>query len=418
MALRLNIEKSKCTVLRRKRTCKKDPKDGLYPCQKVCQERGVSLIVETVEKEPYACMQCRYDPSMLSPPCMFTERRKNASFVGLLNSKLTGIREPAPLCPINAIKISEKGVWIDADECVGCLLCAAACPISAIVLDHDLRAHLLSPHNALQAYQNACPWGAISFKQTSSVDVAEFKRFERLRSKVRCDNAEVVSQLENMEFEKIQHPTCSFVGPLGVRKTNFEDFTRTDEVTKLTPWLGEALKRISQAKVRSAYEVRLPSKPGFRYPRLDFCIADSKAVLVVESKRDERLARVGIVDQIRKKYREEIKEILSGRQIDTWNVILAIGGFEKDISRSTYLFALLDKNRIQLVSASLIWCLLAYNFFTGEELPWSKVIPQIFSNQNVISALAQGVIVSNGAGGFVKILIKDFLKVEDSIITH
>ena len=408
MNLRFYIDKTTCRKLRDVGTCHKNSKSGTYPCQEVGQEIGVSLIVETRMGDPYACMQCSHNPTALSPPCMFTERGRNASLDSLLNGKPTGIREVAPICPVDAIKTGDKGIWIEEEKCVGCLLCVAACPVSAIVVDQNLRAHLLSPHKSKNDWSNACPWGATSFKETSKEDIIEFQRLQAEKNRVRCRNSKLVEYLDEMHFGKVTFPTRSYVGPTEVSKTNFEEFSMSDEVTMLTPWIGETLKRISHEPVISAYEARLPSKPGLRYPRLDFCIVDKEAVLVIESKRDEGSARSGIVDQLRKKYREEIKTILGRRQVRRWNLLLATGGPESELRRSDYLFSLLSSNRIQLVSASFIWCLLAYNLFSGKRLPWSSVIPQVFSNPQVVAALANGVVIDHGTHKFELIPVARF----------
>jgi Fe-S-cluster-containing hydrogenase component 2 len=331
---------------------------------------------------------------------MFVERKKNASFESLLNGRPTGIKEIIPTCPVDAIKLGDKGVWIEEKQCVGCLLCAAACPISAIALDQSLRAHLLSPHRSIKTWSDACPWGAISCKEGSTGDSIRFQELRDERGGISYEETELTRSLKELNFEKCAHVTRSYVNHSGAHSTNFEEFSKSDEVTRLTPWIGGALARISNGTPLSAYEARLPNKPGMRYPRLDFSIIDKDAVLVIESKRDEVSARAGIVDQIEKKYREEIKAMLSKRPIKKWNLLLAVGGHDKELSRSNYLFSILRANGIQMISASFIWSLLAYNLFSGKSFPWSSVIPHVFANKNAVALLANGVVIEHESNRF------------------
>lgn len=400
MSHRLCIDTLSCRKLRTGSVCHRLP-NGRYPCEDKCQEAGASLIVETKTGDPYACMQCRYDQKAASPPCMFTERRRNASFSNILGGEPDGIVQIWELCPADAIKIDDHGVWIEQEKCVGCLLCAAACPISAITIDQSHKAHLFS-NRCKDRFVNPCPWGAISFKKTDIQDVEEFQRLQKEKERVICQDKELLSYLGSMRFEKVTFPTSSYLNKSQVHKTNFEEFLAIDEENILTPWMGEALKRISEGYVASSYEARLPNKPGLRYPRLDFCVIDKNAVLVIESKRDEVSARSGIVDQIRKKYREEIRRILSEKREKIWNLLLVTGGPEKSTMRSEYLLTLLSSNGIQLVSPTLVWCLLAYNLLIRMDLPWSSVLPKIFANAEVIAAFASGVVTREESGQFVR----------------
>ena len=400
MNLRFHIDQAACTRLRSGGTCRRNPHSEMYPCQENCQEMGVSLIVETRTGNPYACMQCRYNPKAKSPPCMFTERRKNDSFEGLLNGKLSGIREIASVCSTDAIKTGDRGIWIDEEKCVGCLLCVASCPISAIAVDQNIRAHLFSPHKSKNDWANACPWGASSYRQTSDSDSLEFQKLSVEKKGATCANTDLVESIGNMAFEKVTFPTRSYVRRSSVHRTSFEEFSMSHEVTMLTPWIGETLKRISDGYVVSTYESGLPSVPGSRYPRLDFCIIHNEPVLIIESKRDEASAKSGIVDQVEKKYREEIKKILDRKHRDKWHLLLAVGGPESELTYNRYLFSLLSSNKIQMVSASFIWCLLAYNLFSGKKLCWRDAISKVFSDNNVVAALASGVVIKDSSNRF------------------
>jgi Fe-S-cluster-containing hydrogenase component 2 len=345
-------------------------------------------------------MQCVHEPFRLSPPCMFTERKKNASFESLLDGKPAGIRETAPICPVDAIKLDKNGIWIEEKQCVGCLLCAAACPISAITLDQALRAHLLSPDKSKETFREACPWGASDCRETSTEDMTRFRELCVEKRGIYHQETELTACVKDLSFEKCVHVTRSYINHSEAYRTNFEEFSRSDEVTKLTPWMGEALKRISSGTPISGYEARLPNKPGMRYPRLDFSIIDREAILVVESKRDEGSAKAGIVDQIEKKYREEIRAMLSKRHMKKWNILLSVGGNDRDLSRSNFLFSILRANGIQMMSASFVWSLFAFNLLSGKRLLWSRVIPSIFSNKNVLALLASGVVMEKVSNRF------------------
>jgi len=249
----------------------------------------------------------------------------------------------------------------------------------------------------------------MSFKETSTNDSVRFQELQDENGGICYQETELTKYLKELSFEKCTHPTLSYVNHSRAYTTNFEEFSKSDEVTKLTPWIGEALVRISGGTPVSAYEARLPNKPGMRYPRLDFSIIDKEAILVIESKRDEVSARAGIVDQIRKKYREEIRTVLSKRLIQKWNILLAVGGHDRDLSRSNYLLSILGTNGIQMISASFIWSLLAYNLFSGKLFPWSNVIPRVFSNRKAVALLASGVVVEYEPNQFELIPFAKFL---------
>lgn len=77
------------------------------------------------------------------------------------------------VCPVNAIAISpDTGAkMVRAGACVGCSLCAIACPFGAIFYDPDSRKALkCNLCEGDPACARACPTSAIVYEEAESID--------------------------------------------------------------------------------------------------------------------------------------------------------------------------------------------------------------------------------------------------------
>lgn len=283
---------------------------GLYPCELAClEENKINLIRRTSEGNLYTCAQCQ--GSLL--PCVHYLRYKNVPLESFLKKPPTSGAIPAPLCGTDAIEIN-NGVEIDHNRCVGCLLCGAYCPISAIVFDKQLQAHVCTPSSCSRPCLNVCKSKAISLVNVPMSET-KFKTIQRTKTPVPCENQELLTYLKRMDYDKIRLPRKTGIINGMPTKVSFEDFSESDEIRKLTPWAGNALLFIySLPQNHGIYEVQLPQpQDQKRYPRPDFCLLSLRenVLLMLESKKNFLSAKSGVINQIAKKYREQVLSVVA-----------------------------------------------------------------------------------------------------------
>lgn len=373
---------------------------GFHPCELAClEENKVNLIRRTSEGKLYTCAQCQG----LLLPCVHYLRYKNVPLESFLKKPPTSRAIPAPLCGADAIGIN-NGVEIDHNRCVGCLLCGAYCPISAIVFDKHLQAYVCTPSSCSRPCLNACKSEAISLVKVP-MSGTKFKTIQRTKAPIPCENKELLTYLKRMDFDKVRLPKkTNIIDGIPV-KVNFEDFSESDEVRILTPWAANALLFIySLPPNRGIYEVQLPQPQGQkRYPRPDFCLLSLRenVLLMLESKKNFLSAKSGVINQIAKKYREKVISIVSKHNLSQGTnlksyIPLFIGGKDTEIKpKRTNLsfYENLINFDIPVMSASFLWVLLASKLFGVEAVSSEKFIHSVLSKHNTEGLLKNGAIV-------------------------
>lgn len=400
MPERIEFNWEKCREAREKGLCRRTGL-GLYPCQLACKkENRVNLIFETTKGDLYTCVQCPEE----HPPCIHYQRYENISFADFLRhppAKATY----APLCGADALEIN-GGVKINS-HCVGCLLCAAYCPISAIAFDQQLQAHVCTPPICTKACIRACVHGAISLAKAPTPS-PKFRAIQASKTSVHLDNKDVLNHLKNIEFEKIKFPRKAIITDEMPKRVNFELFTAGEsEVRRLTPWVGNAFRYIYSLPAKfGAYEVRLPEPSDYeRYPRLDFCLIspDEGIILISECKRDFYAARSGVIDQISKKYRDRVEKLVIEHNLNrgsnfTSYIPLLVGGEDSELEpKSTNLsfYQNLIKFDITLISTSFVWILLALKLLVKDLPHPQKVFQSLLCREEVKGLLKNGAIIGN-----------------------
>ena len=400
MIKRIEFNWKLCKEARQKGVCQLTDL-GLYPCELAClEENEVNLIRRTSEGNLYTCTHCL--GSLL--PCVHYLRYKNVPLESFLKKPPTSGAIPAPLCGTDAIEIN-NGVEIDHNRCVGCLLCGAYCPISAIVFDKQLQARVCTPSSCSRPCLNVCKSKAVSLAKIA-MSGKKFKTIERTKTPVPCENKDLLTYLEKMDFDKIELPKKTRIINKIPVKVNFEDFSETDEIRKLTPWAGNALLFIySLTPNRGIYEVQLPQPQGQkRYPRPDFCLLSLRenVLLILESKKNFFSAKSGVINQVAKKYREKGVSIVAKHNSSQGTsfkpyIPLFIGGKDRDITpKRTNLsfYRNLIKFNIPVMSASFLWVLLASKVFGVETFSSENFIHLVLSKHNIEGLLKNGAIIT------------------------
>ena len=390
----------KCHEAREKGLCRRTDL-GLYPCQRACKkENKVNLIFETTNGDVYTCVRCPEE----HPQCIHYQRYENISFADFLRHS-PAKSTYAPLCGADALEIN-GGVKINS-HCVGCLLCAAYCPISAIAFDEQLQAHVCTPSICTQPCIRACNRGAISLTK-DPISSTKFSAIQASKTSAYLDSKEILNHLKNIEFEKIKFPRKAIITDEMPKRVNFEFFTAGEsEVRRLTPWVGNALRYIYSLPGKfGAYEVRLPAPSDYeRYPRLDFCLISPNEgiILIPECKRDFYAARSGVINQISKKYRDKVESLVIEHNLNRGTnfmsyIPLLVGGEDTElIPKRTNLsfYQNLIKFNITLISASLVWILLALKLFVKDIPHPENVFQSLLGKEEVKGLLKNGAIIGN-----------------------
>jgi ferredoxin len=343
-------------------------------------------------------------------------RYENIGLTDFLRNLPTSGGIPAPICGVDAIRIND-GLNIDSNACVGCLLCAAYCPIGAIVFDKQLKAHVCSPSSCNKPCISKCKFNAI-FVEKNSASKDKIETICKLRTPVACENHEIFNSLKNIRFNQIQFPKTTRIVDGIPTKVDFEHFTESDEVLNLTPWAGKALLYIYSLPSNSGiYEVRLPQPQGSkRYPRPDFCLLSlkEKIVLMLESKRNLLSAKSGVINQVANKYREEVTAVVeefNKNRSTNFKVFipLLIGGEEDELLPSNTnqpFYENLISFKIPFISAGFVWVLLAMKLFGINAFEPSKAIQSFLTMPNVKGLLKDGAVISEK--GTIK--LQDYIK--------
>lgn len=349
-----------CREARRKGLCKAN-ESNLFPCQEACRkEHGVTCIRFSSSGNPYVCMQCPEE----HPPCVHHRRFENISLESFMTkTPRSGVWEP--LCIADCIEINE-GVKIHSEMCVGCLLCAAYCPIHAVVLDSKMKAHICSPSNCSKLCIEACPVSAISV--VSDFDRTLFEKLKKDTPKAYCEANRLVKSILSLDtgsFSKLSSDT-------------FKTFSkRLEDMDKFISWTGSAFPKLFRKpqSIIVGYEVQV--KEGWRPLRLELSVRDSLPSFFFFIKFKNDVEDFKFIDRhllARRTIKHFFSSVKKGVYHSDFLVVNCPEGkiFRNGVLLST-LLSRLEKYRLPITSLQALYGLLAFHLFSHREISFDKL---------------------------------------------
>ena len=357
---RLHFKRKICWEARQNGLCKAN-ESNLFPCQEACRkEHGVACIRFSSSGNSYACMQCPEE----HPPCVHHMRFENISLENFMTeTPRSGVWEP--LCIADCIEINE-GVKIHSEKCVGCLLCAAYCPIYSVVLDSKMRAHICSPFNCSKSCTEACPVSAISI--VSDFDRTLFESLKKDTTIAHCEASRLVKSILLLDAGSFSN---LFSG-------TFKAFRkRLGDADKFISWTGSAFPKLfgKPESIVVGYEVQV--KEGWRPLRLELSVRDRLPSFFFFAKFKNDLEDFQFIDR-HLLARRTIKHFLSSFRKRVYHSDFLVANYpERKIFRNgallSTLLSRLEKYQLPLISLQALYGLLAFDLFSHGKISFDKL---------------------------------------------
>jgi len=287
------------------------------------------------------------------PLCAHYQRAERTWFGDFIRGRVKKAWDS--LCPSNAISLT-KGMRIDSQSCVSCLLCAAFCPHASIAFTRELEAYIVEPHHS-GGCSSAFLRGGSRRSVDKPVDLIRGTDKSVIEDVERCDTAKLRSRLH--KFTKFMN-------------VDFDGLAR---------WAGSCLYYItSDQGGTTAYSVKI--KGAKREIRLEMCHAVDRALALC--KFDNQID-FSFIDRFMIG-RERIATMLRSNGLDYLvhsfylvgedeeNYYAPLTGLQNSIERR------LEDYDLLMLSSNALWLLAATKLFLKKKINWVALLEELKEN--------------------------------------
>ena len=326
---------------------------------------------------------------------IFSNKPKNKKFSNFLSSKIQD-DEIWPSChkDIQAIEIDSNSITINKDKCIGCLNCLT----------------------------NNAEFKKLEESIQKEIWELFFEDKNWIKEKILTKNI--------FTGKRIDLPTYS---TFERKYTTFEDYTSTNEVEHISLWGLSTLRFLSSVKPTIGKEIEIYQSEFSRDGRLDICVKCNNSILIVEAKTnfDSLMTENRFIQQM-PKYKIECQKIIDNEfsieNLD-FELVLLVGGNETDLFPPTHsdctstvgdkaqkFYENINKYKIRFISANALWVLGMNGIFSDSKICWDLLFANIFSDENVVGLVTNGIILKTHNGFEIKPITKNIL--EAATVNH
>jgi len=326
---------------------------------------------------------------------LYSNKHKNEKFFNFLSSKIQD-EEQWPSChkDIQALEIDDGSININVEKCIGCLNCVTN-NLKFSRIGEDIKKEL---------------WNLF------------FEDENWIEEKIKTNNI----------FNGIRIKLPGY-NTFNRKYSSFEDYTATNEVEHISLWGLSVLRFLSSKTSIMGREIEIFQSEFPRDGRLDICAKCGNKILVVESKTDftSLVTENRFIQQI-PKYQYECQKIIDDKfsleNLDL-ELLLLVGGNETDLFPPTHSDCTSDvgdkakkfyenivKNKIKFISANALWILGLNAIFSNNKICWDLLFPKIFSDNNVVGLVTNGIIVKTVNGFEINPIPREIIN--NASVTH